>query len=59
MARELSQQADIRSEIMEINLGPHHPSTHGVFRAIVEIDGEIVINCVPYLGYLHRGYEKT
>ncbi len=59
MARELSQRADIRSEIMEINLGPHHPSTHGVFRAIVELDGEIVVNCIPYLGYLHRGYEKT
>ncbi|MDA8405525.1 MAG: NADH dehydrogenase (quinone) subunit D [Deltaproteobacteria bacterium] len=59
MARELSQRADIRSEIMEINLGPHHPSTHGVFRAIVELDGEIVLNCTPYLGYLHRGYEKT
>ena len=59
MARDLSQRADNRSEIMEINLGPHHPSTHGVFRAIVEIDGEIVINCTPYLGYLHRGFEKT
>ncbi len=59
MARELSQRADIRSEIMEINLGPHHPSTHGVFRAIVELDGEIVLSCTPYLGYLHRGYEKT
>ncbi len=59
MARELSQRADIRSEIMEINLGPHHPSTHGVFRAIVELDGEIVLSCTPYLGYLHRGFEKT
>ncbi len=59
MAQELSHRADIRSEIMEINLGPHHPSTHGVFRAIVELDGEIVQNVVPYLGYLHRGYEKT
>lgn len=59
MARELSHRADIRSEIMEINLGPHHPSTHGVFRAIVELDGEKVLNCTPYLGYLHRGYEKT
>ena len=59
MARELSQRADIRSEIMEINLGPHHPGTHGVFRAIVELDGEIVLSCTPYLGYLHRGYEKT
>lgn len=59
MARELSHQANIRSEIMEINLGPHHPSTHGVFRAVVELDGEIVVSCTPHLGYLHRGYEKT
>ena len=59
MARELNLRADMRSEIMEINLGPHHPSTHGVFRAVVELDGETVINIVPYLGYLHRGFEKT
>jgi NADH-quinone oxidoreductase subunit D len=51
--------ADPSSEIMELNLGPHHPSTHGVFRAIVELDGEIVVNVQPHLGYLHRGYEKT
>ncbi|MBM3298991.1 MAG: NADH-quinone oxidoreductase subunit D, partial [Deltaproteobacteria bacterium] len=50
---------DYRSETMEINLGPHHPSTHGVFRAVVEIDGETVVNVVPHLGYLHRGFEKT
>lgn len=47
------------SETLELNLGPHHPSTHGVFRAVVELEGETVLNVVPYLGYLHRGYEKT
>ena len=47
------------TELLELNLGPHHPSTHGVFRAVVELDGEIVVNVVPHLGYLHRGYEKT
>ncbi len=46
-------------EVLELNLGPHHPSTHGVFRAVVELDGEIVVNITPYLGYLHRGFEKT
>ncbi len=47
------------TESLEINLGPHHPSTHGVFRAVVELDGEIVVKVTPHLGYLHRGYEKT
>jgi NADH-quinone oxidoreductase subunit D len=47
------------SEEMEINLGPHHPSTHGVFRAVVTLDGEMVVDVVPYLGYLHRGFEKS
>ena len=47
------------TESLELNLGPHHPSTHGVFRAVVELDGEIVVNVTPHLGYLHRGYEKT
>ncbi len=51
--------ADPSSELLELNLGPHHPSTHGVFRAIVELDGEIVVDVQPHLGYLHRGYEKT
>jgi NADH-quinone oxidoreductase subunit D len=59
MPEKASLIEDRRSEIIELNLGPHHPSTHGVFRAIVELDGEMVVNCVPYLGYLHRGYEKT
>jgi len=54
-----SQIAEAGVETMEINLGPHHPSTHGVFRAVVELDGEIVLNVVPHLGYLHRGFEKT
>jgi NADH-quinone oxidoreductase subunit D len=60
MPQELSRASEERTvERLELNLGPHHPSTHGVFRAIVELDGEIVVNVVPYLGYLHRGYEKT
>jgi NADH-quinone oxidoreductase subunit D len=60
MRQESSRESDERrSEPLELNLGPHHPSTHGVFRAIVELDGEIVTDIVPYLGYLHRGYEKA
>lgn len=44
---------------MVINMGPHHPSTHGVLRLVVELDGERVINMDPDLGYLHSGFEKT
>ncbi len=47
-----------RQEIMTINMGPHHPSTHGVLRVILELDGEVVVNAIPDIGYLHRGVEK-
>jgi NADH-quinone oxidoreductase subunit D len=50
--------AELKTERMFINLGPQHPSTHGVFRAIVELDGEVVRDVIPHLGYLHRGVEK-
>lgn len=46
-------------ENMIINMGPHHPSTHGVLRLVVELDGEDVVNIDPDLGYLHSGFEKT
>ena len=42
-----------------LNMGPQHPSTHGVLRMIVELDGEIVVNAVPDIGYLHTGIEKN
>ncbi|MFN3307144.1 MAG: NADH-quinone oxidoreductase subunit D, partial [Candidatus Kapaibacteriota bacterium] len=41
-----------------LNMGPQHPATHGVLRVVLRLDGETVINCVPELGYLHRGFEK-
>src|SRR5271163_2359450 len=44
--------------IMEISVGPHHPSTHGVFRMDVQLDGERVVRLKPVLGYLHRNHEK-
>lgn len=47
-----------KQEIMTINMGPHHPSTHGVLRVILELDGEVVVNATPDIGYLHRGIEK-
>lgn len=46
-------------ENMVINLGPQHPSTHGVLRVRLELDGERVVNAEPIIGYLHTGFEKT
>src|SRR5215203_1762357 len=45
-------------EIMELNFGPQHPSTHGVLRLKLRLDGEIVISVEPVIGYLHTGIEK-
>src|SRR5437868_5231721 len=50
---------EIRSETMTVNMGPQHPSTHGVLRLVLELDGEIVRSCAPTIGYLHTGIEKT
>ena len=41
-----------------INMGPQHPSTHGVFRLVIWVDGERIVRCEPHIGYLHRGSEK-
>lgn len=49
---------ETRTEPMVLNMGPHHPSMHGVLRLIVTLDGEDVIDCEPVIGYLHRGMEK-
>ncbi|MCY4617424.1 MAG: NADH-quinone oxidoreductase subunit D [Chloroflexi bacterium] len=43
---------------MNINIGPQHPATHGVFRMVLTVDGEIVKDAIPYIGYMHRGGEK-
>ena len=50
---------EIRTETMTVNMGPQHPSTHGVFRLVLEIDGEMIVSAVPTIGYLHTGIEKT
>jgi len=44
---------------MSLNMGPQHPSTHGVLRVLLEIDGETVVRLMPDIGYLHTGIEKT
>lgn len=48
-----------QTETMVLNMGPHHPSTHGVLRLVLELDGEVVVNVAPDVGYLHTGIEKT
>jgi NADH-quinone oxidoreductase subunit D len=50
--------AEIRTEEMILNMGPQHPSTHGVLRLQLTLEGEIVIDVKPYIGYLHRCFEK-
>ena len=49
---------DMQGEKMVLNMGPSHPSTHGVLRIILELDGEIITKAIPDVGYLHRGDEK-
>jgi NADH-quinone oxidoreductase subunit D len=50
---------DRHSEAMMINMGPQHPSTHGVLRLVLELDGEEVVSCDPDVGFLHRAKEKV
>jgi NADH-quinone oxidoreductase subunit D len=50
--------AGLRSEEMILNMGPQHPSTHGVLRLVMTLEGETVVHCTPVMGYLHRGIEK-
>ena len=57
--RNLVSDRAIKGETMLLNMGPQHPSTHGVLRLLLELDGEIVINCIPDIGFLHTGVEKN
>ena len=50
---------ELRTETMTVNMGPQHPSTHGVLRMVLELDGETVLSASPTIGYLHTGIEKT
>jgi NADH-quinone oxidoreductase subunit D len=49
---------DFHGDLLEVSMGPHHPSTHGVFRMNVTLDGETVVRLKPVFGYLHRNHEK-
>jgi NADH-quinone oxidoreductase subunit D len=55
----LALEPALDGEHMLINLGPQHPATHGVLRLVLELDGETVVRCIPHIGYLHCGFEKT
>jgi len=46
-------------QTMVINMGPQHPSTHGVLRVVLELDGEVIVRATPHIGYVHTGIEKT
>ncbi len=50
--------ANLHTETMTLNMGPQHPSTHGVLRLVLELDGETVLRVTPHVGYLHTGMEK-
>src|SRR5262249_5776688 len=56
--RSNQELSDLEGEKMILNMGPSHPSTHGVLRIVLELDGEIITKATPDIGYLHRGDEK-
>jgi len=57
--KHLVSERAVKGETMLLNMGPQHPSTHGVLRLLLELDGETVVNCIPAIGYLHTGIEKN
>jgi NADH-quinone oxidoreductase subunit D len=57
--RGLVTDRALTGETLLLNMGPHHPSTHGVLRLLLELDGEVIITCLPDVGYLHTGIEKN
>ncbi|PSR28139.1 MAG: NADH-quinone oxidoreductase subunit NuoD [Sulfobacillus benefaciens] len=54
----IAERDSITQEELVLNLGPQHPSTHGVFRMVLDLRGETIVGVTPHMGYLHRGFEK-
>jgi len=59
LAEPATPWSGAQTETLLINMGPHHPSTHGVLRVALEVDGEKIVNAMPDIGYLHTGIEKN
>ncbi len=57
--KHLVSDRAIKGDTVLLNMGPQHPSTHGVLRLLLELDGETVLNCIPDIGFLHTGIEKN
>jgi len=55
---QIEEGAGMKTDYVVVNLGPQHPSTHGVFRMVVTLDGETILSLKPVMGYLHRNHEK-
>ncbi|MEE9473715.1 MAG: NADH-quinone oxidoreductase subunit D 1, partial [Acidimicrobiia bacterium] len=55
---EVAVSVELQTADMTLNIGPQHPSTHGVLRLVAKIDGERIESVEPVIGYMHRGYEK-
>src|SRR4030043_1480239 len=57
--KHLVSDRALQGETVLLNMGPQHPSTHGVLRLLLELDGEVIVNCLPDVGFLHTGIEKN
>src|SRR4051812_5008730 len=59
LEQQLAEADGYEEELLTLNMGPHHPATHGVLRLLVTLEGEVVRSCSPVVGYVHTGIEKT
>src|SRR6266480_4306418 len=58
ITEDIEGSEGFKTQEMLLNMGPQHPSTHGVLRLVLTLEGETVVDCTPVIGYLHRGIEK-
>ena len=54
----MTLERELETLEIDVNVGPQHPATHGVFRMVLAVDGEKVVDLIPHVGYMHRGAEK-